>query len=159
MPTLGLIACSKSKGRHASLALLLYKGALFQKSMALARRTHDAVAILSAKHGLVDLDETIAPYEMTLNNMPKADRQAWAARTRAQILARYPGYDLIYYAGENYCDGLPQGKQPMARMPLGVRLQWLDRQLKGKSDAQKDDRRPVRRVSCLSAAAGRSISK
>lgn len=129
MPTLGLIACSKSKGAHTALALLLYKGAMFEKSVRHARRTCDAYAILSAKYGLVMPLTSIAPYDQTLATMSAAARVTWATHVRAQLAEKFPGYDIVYYAGELYCKDLPPGRQPMKGMRMGERLQWLKKQV------------------------------
>ena len=131
--SLGLIACSKSKGPKRSLAFLLYQGALFRKSLSLASRRCDHVCILSAKHGLVNLNDPLEPYEQTLSGMALSERKAWARKVCAQIADQYPGADLIYFAGDLYLQGLPKGQEPMKGMTIGRRLQWLDQQLKGKS--------------------------
>lgn len=102
---------------------------MFRKSIALARRTCDDVAILSAKYGLVLLNQRIEPYEKTLSTMSKAERAAWALRVCGQLERTFPYHSIIYYTGTLYCEGLPPGSQPMAGMPLGYRLQWLSQQL------------------------------
>ena len=38
----------------------------------------DDIYILSAKHGLLDLEQEIEPYELTLNNMGAAETRKWA---------------------------------------------------------------------------------
>lgn len=132
MPTLGLIACCKSKRLIGMRAGSIYQSALFKKSLAVAEKRCDTVAILSAKHGLLDLDKFIQPYDETLNEMRRNERAAWADRVMAQIKQEYPKHSLIYYAGEIYCEGLPVGYQPMKGLTIGRRLQWLDKQLEGK---------------------------
>lgn len=41
--------------------------------------------ILSAKYGLLTLDQKISPYEKTLNTMSVADRKAWAEMVLSQL--------------------------------------------------------------------------
>jgi hypothetical protein len=66
MRTIALISCGKSKRREKAPAQQLYTGALFQKSLAYARRIKsDEIYILSAHYGLVELTQEIAPYEKT----------------------------------------------------------------------------------------------
>lgn len=79
MRTIVLISCGKSKRSERCQAQHLYIGDLFQKSLAYARRIGaDAIFILSAKHGLLELTQEIAPYEITLNGMPALEAARWA---------------------------------------------------------------------------------
>lgn len=48
----------------------MYVSDLFKKSLEYARRLNPAkIYILSAKYGLLELDDMIEPYEITLNEM------------------------------------------------------------------------------------------
>jgi hypothetical protein len=79
MRTIALVSCGKSKRSVSAPACQLYTGDLFQKSLAYARkRNADAIYILSALHGLVELEQIIAPYEKTLNRMPTREINQWA---------------------------------------------------------------------------------
>jgi len=129
---LGLIACSKLKAASGRPSSLLYQGALFKKSMVLAKRTCDQIAILSAKYGLLDLNQIIEPYDETLSRMPKKAREDWARKVTYQLDEQYPTAHLIYYAGSDYYQGLPKGKYPFGNRTLGQRLQWLNQQIEGK---------------------------
>jgi len=89
MRTIALISCGKSKRRTTAPAHQLYTGALFQKSLAYARRINaDAIYILSAHYGLLELTQEIAPYEKTLNGMPSRDVAQWGDAVLAQLRAR-----------------------------------------------------------------------
>lgn len=129
MPTLGLIACCKAKSVFRQQAETLYSSPLFMKSLAVAKQQTDAQAILSAKYGLVALDDVIRPYDETLNDMSAKERAIWAASAAREIREAYPKHRLIYYTGEIYSEGLPPGEHPMQGMPIGKRLQWLTKQL------------------------------
>jgi hypothetical protein len=104
---------------------------LFQKSFRLAKASYDAVAILSAKHGLLQPDDVIAPYDLTLKTMGKRERDLWARKVTAQIIARYPPeqWHYVYFAGADYTQGLPNGEHPMGKLSFGRRLQWLNQQI------------------------------
>src|SRR5687768_5389028 len=89
MRTIALISCGKSKLSKPASAQELYIGDLFQKSLAYARhRKADAIYILSAKYGLVDLEQRIEPYEKTLNRMPAAEVKAWADQVLGELRSR-----------------------------------------------------------------------
>jgi hypothetical protein len=105
MKTIALISCASKKRPQAAPAAELYDSTLFRLSLAYAHSLNpDAMHILSAKHHLLDLDDVIEPYDLTLNNMPAVDIRAWAERVRRQLAGRY---DLdrdhfIILAGQKY---------------------------------------------------------
>jgi cytoplasmic iron level regulating protein YaaA (DUF328/UPF0246 family) len=81
-----LISCSARKRGYATKARELYDSDLFKKSLKYAEQLEpDAIFILSAKYGLVPLNEVIKPYNMTLNNMKAAEIRQWAERVRGQL--------------------------------------------------------------------------
>lgn len=89
MRTIALISCGKSKRSESAPAHQLYTGALFQKSLAYARRIKaDEIYILSAHYGLLDLAQEIAPYEKTLNRMSSGDVARWGDAVVAQLRSR-----------------------------------------------------------------------
>ena len=89
MRTIALISCGKSKRSESAPAHQLYTGALFQKSLAYARHIKaDAIYILSAHYGLLDLAQEIAPYEKTLNGMSSGDVARWSDSVVAQLRSR-----------------------------------------------------------------------
>jgi hypothetical protein len=89
MRTIALISCGKSKRSERAPAHQLYTGALFQKSLAYARHIEaDAIYILSAHYGLLDLAQEIAPYEKTLSAMSSGDVARWGEAVVAQLRSR-----------------------------------------------------------------------
>lgn len=89
MRTIALISCGKSKRSESAPAHQLYTGALFQKSLAYARHIKaDAIYILSAHYGLLELTQEIAPYEKTLNGMSSSDAARWGEAVVAQLQTR-----------------------------------------------------------------------
>lgn len=136
--TVGLVSCTKSKLPEAAPARELYSPSwVFKKSVEYVESRCDAWHVLSAKHGLVEPDEVVEPYDETLSGAPKATRDAWAARVREQIRARYEGrrVKFILMAGSSYA-GAVEGiedeewvsaevEEPMRGMGTGFRRRWL----------------------------------
>jgi hypothetical protein len=84
-----LVSCGKSKRAHRSKAKDLYTGTLFRLSMAYARQLNvDEVYILSAKHGLLDPERKIRPYDKTLKGMTAREVRAWAAGVATELRKR-----------------------------------------------------------------------
>jgi hypothetical protein len=81
----------------------LYVSELFRRARAYVEATGCQWFILSAKHGFVDPDEVIAPYEQTLNTMCVAERRKWAEKVRAQMDERSPLAErIVVIAGKRY---------------------------------------------------------
>jgi hypothetical protein len=95
----------------------------------------DAVFILSAKHGLLDLSEVVAPYDVTLKAMWAADKKAWSERvlSQLQMYADLQRDHFIVLAGDDYCQyllpHLRSSKRPLQGMPLWRQMQFLKEQL------------------------------
>jgi cytoplasmic iron level regulating protein YaaA (DUF328/UPF0246 family) len=89
------------------------------------------VFILSAKYGLVQLDEEIEPYDDTLNKMSARDRKNWAAKVICQLQEHSDlGNDhFVILAGQKYRQYLlPHLKSyevPLADLRIGRQLQFL----------------------------------
>ncbi len=138
MFTIALISCVSEKLDHRAKVRDIYTSPLFKKNMAYARkRKVDNIYILSAKHGLLALDDEIDPYDLTLNEMSTRDKNRWARRVFKQIKDHPDIPDIkdtkfIILAGENYRNNLepvlPNVEIPMKGLPIGKQLQWLTQQ-------------------------------
>lgn len=133
-----LVGCVKSKRPTPARAADLYTSALFRKSRRLAELRSGRWYILSAKHGLVAPDVTIAPYKDTLKCMAADTRRAWSQKVLRQLLGCLsPGDEVTVLAGERYREHLVPALHrvgysvhvPMRGLSIGRQLQWLDRQL------------------------------
>jgi len=123
----GLVACGKAKRPTPCAAQDLYTGSLFVMQKRYVQKHCATWAILSAKHGLLDPKQVVAPYDTTLAGMSKAARDTWASRVRNQLTARYPGGVFVVTAGALYCTclaGLPH-HEPLKGLSMGRRMQAL----------------------------------
>ena len=105
MKRIVLISCVKTKLDHPAKAENLYISDLFVKNLAYAKKLKpDYIFILSAKYGLVKLNDRIAPYEKTLNQMPVHERRAWASGMISELrkYANLEQDEFIILAGEKY---------------------------------------------------------
>ena len=91
----------------------------------------DEIFILSAKHGLLGLEQEIEPYEQTLNNMRSSEMKAWAQHVLDQIKAVYSIEDseFTFLAGDKYrkypLPHLKNYKVPLEGLAIGKQLQRL----------------------------------
>jgi len=127
-----LIACAAKKVPNRVRARDLYCRTLFRLNLAYAEeQSPDAIHILSAKYGLVDLDQPLEPYNVTLNELPRNEVRAWAENVSNALRARY---DLtrdhfVFLAGANYrkylVPSLTHYEVPLQGLRIGGQLQWL----------------------------------
>lgn len=100
-----LISCVSKKLSEKAKAKVLYTSTLFKLNMKYAKTFKtDNIFILSAKYGLIDLDDEIEPYDVTLNNMKADGIKSWSSRVLAQLKDKF---DLqkdhfIFLAGDKY---------------------------------------------------------
>jgi hypothetical protein len=126
-----LIGCGARKAAGPALAGALYTGPYFraclQAAVAMAPRSH--VLIISARHGLLGLDDgPIAPYEQ----LPGRPGAVTAATLQAQATARgITGYPVTALCGALYARLAGQVwadvATPLAGLGIGCQLQELAR--------------------------------
>ncbi|MGQ9552250.1 MAG: DUF6884 domain-containing protein [Candidatus Bathycorpusculaceae bacterium] len=132
MVTIVLISCVSKKLSHKTKARDLYVSPLFRMNLQYAQQfSPKRVFILSAKYGLVQLDEEIEPYDTTLNRMSAQERKSWASRVVSQLQehCNLEKDHFVILAGQKYRQYLlPYLKSyevPMADLPIGKQLQFL----------------------------------
>ncbi|WP_135230110.1 DUF6884 domain-containing protein [Deinococcus fonticola] len=133
--TLVLVGCVKKKQASAALAEQLYTSPLFRKRAAFAKHFGDDWLILSALHGVVSPQQELAPYDVTLNTLGKAERRQWAKQVMAQLEPHLPGVgQVILLAGARYSEFLIaplEGRGLTVSLPLknmqgvGPQQTWL----------------------------------
>ena len=135
-----LLSCVGQKLPDPAPARDLYTSSWFVKARAFAEKTGQPWFVLSAKYGLVHPDDVIAPYDLTLNNMPVADRRTWANAVLSQLEPHLNSSgSVMFLAGRRYREFLePQLRGrglnvavPMEGLRIGEQLGWLTRQLYG----------------------------
>jgi len=143
------VSCARRKLTHRARARDLYVSPLFKKSSAVARQHFDAWYILSAKHGLVDPDEILEPYDVTLSSMSLRERQEWGTKAFLQFRRVSEDSDRVtFLAGEMYRQPLiPYLEKcgnstyaPMAGLSIGKQLRWLNLVLSSKERLKHIDR-------------------
>ena len=136
MRTVALISCVSQKLDKRAEAKDIYISPLFKKNMEYARlRKVDDIYILSAEHGLLELDMEIDPYNKTLNDMKSKEKLQWAKKVYADLLYSEDLDDtkFIFLAGKNYRQHLemllPHTEIPMEGLPIGKQLQFLTKEI------------------------------
>ncbi len=138
---IGLIACSAQKLNRAAPARELYCSQLFQKSLAYAEHHCDTTYVVSALHGLVELDRVLEPYDKRIAGS-KLRLKAWAEPIAAELVRRHGDDHYVLLAGYEYAFPLSQAikravgrrdafvAEPLAGMMIGDRLALLKAQIR-----------------------------
>lgn len=138
---IGLVGCVKQKQSHAAPAADLYTSTLFRGRRAYVAQTCERWLVLSALHGVVRPDAVLEPYDVTLSDASRSEREAWAARVLRQLdaeLGSCRGLTFEIHAGANYVDfGLASGltargatvERPAAGLRQGEQLSFYSRGL------------------------------
>ncbi len=137
MSRIVLISCVKLKRQTKSKVKDLYISALFKKSFAYAEHylQPDKILVLSAKHGLLDLDTEIEPYDATLNNMSAKERKKWAEKViqQLQIQTDLANDQFIFLASNRYTQYLipriAHYELPLKGLGIGKQLNLLNEKL------------------------------
>lgn len=136
MRTVVLISCVSQKLDYKSKAKNLYVSTLFKKNMAYANRLQpNKIYIFSAKYGLLELNDEIEPYDLTLNTMKEKEKKVWSNNVLVQLkkVEDVSKTKFVFLAGANYrkylVEYLPYYEVPMKGLPIGKQLQYLTEHL------------------------------
>jgi len=135
MKKIVLISCVSKKRSLKSKARDLYISPLFKKNLQYAMKLKpDQIFILSAKYGLVSLDEEIEPYDLTLNTMSVVEVKHWAEGVLRDLTSQTDlrQDQFIFLAGAKYrkylVENLGHVEIPFEGLTIGRQLQRLTEQ-------------------------------
>jgi translation initiation factor 2 alpha subunit (eIF-2alpha) len=140
MAKIVLLSCTKSKLDKPAQAQELYSASpMFQKTLEYGKELKpDKMFILSAKHHLVPLTKVLEPYDKTLKEMPKDEKEKWGETVYKQMKQHgvKPETDtFVMLTGAEYMKPLtkyiPEDhmEKPMEGKRFGERLKWLNSQV------------------------------
>jgi hypothetical protein len=120
---------------------------MFQKTLEYGKSLKpDKMYILSAKHHLVPLTKKLEPYDKTLKEMPKDEKEKWGEETIKQMRSAgiNPEKDtFVFLTGSEYMKPFNQYipdsniEKPMEGKRFGERLKWLNSQVQKLTEAFK----------------------
>jgi cytoplasmic iron level regulating protein YaaA (DUF328/UPF0246 family) len=130
------IGCVKNKKSYTTKACELYDSTFFKKCLQYAKSLNpDNIYILSAKYGMINLEDVIQPYDKTLNSMSKAERFEWYTMVHNQMVQHNIDFneEVVWLCGDKYRKDLsPHFKNstfPLAGMGIGCQLSFMTQQL------------------------------
>jgi hypothetical protein len=133
MSKVALISCVKTKAKLSCKARDFYISSLFKKSLEYTLKNFDIVFILSAKYGLLSLNQVIEPYEKTLNTASIRERKLWSFNVYKQIEKEVGvNNEFYFFCGKNYRQFLMpklKGVAPLSKLSFGNQLKFYKEQL------------------------------
>ncbi len=127
-----LISCVTKKLKVRAKVKDLYVSPLFKKSLAYAQKLQpDEIFVLSAKYGLLSLNQEIEPYEKSLNNMLTEEIKEWARKVLIQLkeISLLDETEFTILAGEKYrkhiLPHIKYHKIPLMGFSIGKQLKRL----------------------------------
>lgn len=98
----GIIPCSAAKHQQTAQAEFLYESQNFKAQLECAKSNCDEVLILSAKHGLLSLDEWVEPYDVKMGTC-SSEEITW------QEVAHQVRDRFMVWNEETYSWEMPEG--------------------------------------------------
>lgn len=143
--TVCVIGCGKAKLTEPARAKDLYVGSLFRAARRYAER-FGHWRIISAKHGVLDPEKVIAPYELRLpRGLEGCDK--WGVKVACELIDSVSHaldderpireqLEIVVLAGADYADPLCAHlarlrvpfRCPLAGFELGARMRWFKQQ-------------------------------
>lgn len=125
------IGCTKLKADKRCEAEQLYKSTLFKYALSYAKKLKPRkIYILSAKHGVLELNDIVSPYNETLNTKTKKEKQLWAYKCYYQLTKKNINFEeeVVWLCGENYREYLirkfTNNKIPIKGLGIGEQLKF-----------------------------------
>jgi Family of unknown function (DUF6884) len=130
-----LVGCVKLKQERRTRAKDLYQSPLWLRRRRYAETSGSPWLILSAKHGLIDPERRIAPYDLALGQLSARERRAWGESVVRQLedrLGSIAGTTFEVHAGALYMRAIEPGiverggkvTAPLAHLGQGKQLAW-----------------------------------
>jgi hypothetical protein len=137
MTRIFLISCTSKKLKHSAKARDMYSASpRFRYMLEYAELLRpDKIFILSAKYGLLSLDEIIEPYNITLNMMTQKEIMGWSKHVLNSLerISDLKKDEFVFLAGNNYrkyiVSHLSIYKIPMEHVGLFYQSAWLKREI------------------------------
>jgi hypothetical protein len=139
--TIFIVGCGATKRTAPAPAADLYLGPLYSAALGYARKCapdYD-IRILSAKHGLLDLDAIVAPYNtrwsdsdaMSVYKLTKQLEYEWRTRTHFVMLCAAPYCTRFLDAYREHYKAHAQFQAPLQGLGIGEQISWLKTAAKG----------------------------
>jgi cytoplasmic iron level regulating protein YaaA (DUF328/UPF0246 family) len=129
--TVVIINCSKKKNSGKMMASDLYCGKMFKGALKYAKTYNRPIFILSAKYGLIQLDDVIEDYNLKITMLNKAEKLKWTKLVLIQWRILIKDYEsVVFLCSEEYSKLIiPNIRNkyllPLKGLTMGYQLQFF----------------------------------
>jgi len=139
-----LISCTKRKLKYKAKAEKMYsKSPVFRKKLLLAQKIvpKEKIFVLSAKHGLISLEKEIEPYDLSMKQKNKEEKNQWGMKIVNQLEKIFGNqmneHLFLVLAGRDYYEPLVKNEKLKKKILIffpknfgnGKRHQYLNKLL------------------------------
>jgi hypothetical protein len=125
--------CGRNKLTHADKARNMYTSERFRKSLEYAKTltAEENIYILSAKHGLLELDRVIEPYDKSIYEMPITGKKEWANVVVSQLkhCTNIELDNYIFLTDDDYCkyisENIINAELPLKNLDYKEHFNWF----------------------------------
>jgi hypothetical protein len=98
-----LISCGEHKQLTVAPAAELYTSPRFRLSVQLPQRLCVPFSVLSAKHGLLDPEKLVEPYDLNFASRSREEKRVWAENVLSQLVAAHSNVErFVFLADDDY---------------------------------------------------------
>jgi hypothetical protein len=142
MENIVFLMCGKDKEKFKTRAKYLYKSKRFQKSLQYAKilANENYIFILSAKHGLLELEIEIEPYDKSIYDMSITEKDEWAKMVISKLKTKVDidNNNFIFLTDDFYseylCKHLSHFELPLNGLNQNEHLSWFFKILNEKGE-------------------------
>ena len=126
---IGLVSCAKLKRKVPCEAKKLYISTLFNKALEYSQKNYDRTYILSAKYVLLNPNDIVKPYELTLKEQSDSYIKLWSYNIIKQLEKNHNIKEDVFYfhCGTYYRKYLKLKlihKNPLLGLRIGKQLKF-----------------------------------
>ncbi len=130
-----LLTCSRRKTENVAIAKDLYTSPSFIAARKIAEKEGAIWYIISAKHGLIDPEKKIKPYDLSLRSLSEIEKDKWTSNIVNSIIKNLDTNDKITFLGDDlYFNHLSEKLRlagfnvtsPLFGKTIDEKLHWLN---------------------------------
>lgn len=141
------LSCTKEKKNKRCKAIEMYSESdLYSKCLEYAKKLkYDKLYILSAKHHVLEPDDIISPYNVTLNDFSIEQKKQWTDKVIKILKEKNINFDekVYFLCGDSYIEFLKKYFTNYEcvfedKGGIGDIMHWLDKENKSTYESLKD---------------------
>ena len=131
------LGCGKAKYYRKTKAKYLYTGTYFKQCFSVAKilTSEDHIYILSAKHGMISLQDEIEPYDLKLTDLSKNEKKQWNEKVTEQMKSLSDRKKIFICSVQyhKFFDGI----KLLPTIGMGYQMQWMKNIINPKKKKEK----------------------